>query len=147
MAKELHRRSSTGFLIRLWYRLGMLFGMLIGWQQKPRFSVLLDLSFVSYMLRKNRLAKKNNTERYIRTFRHTYNKWSILIIQYKSTLNLHLLYMNIYKYIQLSNLIYIYIYIYYIYTIYILYIYILYIYILYIYILYIYMDCNNQLGW
>ena len=46
-----------------------------------------------YMLRKNRLAKKYNTERYIRTFRHTYNKWSVLIIQYKSTLNLHLLYL------------------------------------------------------
>ena len=65
------------------------------------------------------IGKKYNTERYNillqipRIFRHIYNKWSILIIQYKSTLNLHLLYMNIYKYILLFNLIYIYIYIYY----------------------------------
>ena len=29
--KELHLRSSTGFLIRLWYCLVMLFGILIGW--------------------------------------------------------------------------------------------------------------------
>ena len=61
------------------------------------------------MLRKNILARKCNTGRYIRAFRHIYNKWSILIIQYKSKLNLHLLYMNIYEYILLSNWIYIYI--------------------------------------
>ena len=29
--KELHRKSSNGFLIRLWYCLVMLFDMLIGW--------------------------------------------------------------------------------------------------------------------
>ena len=44
------------------------------------------------MLRKNKQAKKYNTEGYIRTFRHIYNKWSILVIQYESTLNLDLLY-------------------------------------------------------
>ena len=56
------------------------------------------------------------------TFRHIYNKWSILVIQYKSTLNLDLLYRIynctwIYEYILLSNLIYMYIC--YIYNIYI----------------------------
>ena len=122
--KELHRRSSTGFLIRLWNCLVMLFGMLIGWFQKPRLSGLVDLSYVFYMLRKNKLAKMYNTERYIRTFRHIYYKWSILVMRYKSTLNLDLLY-RIYnciwicEYILLSSL-YIYIYIYiYIYSIYI----------------------------
>ena len=75
--------------------------MFIGWYQKPRFSGLVDLSYVFYMLRRNRLGKKYNTERYIRIFRHIYNKWSILIIQYKSTLNLHLLYMNIWLYMNI----------------------------------------------
>ena len=38
------------------------------------------------------MAKNYDTQRYIRTFRYIYNKWSILVIQYKSTLNLDLLY-------------------------------------------------------
>ena len=52
------------------------------------------------------IGKKYNTERYnklrqmLRTFWHIYNKWSIMIIQYKSTLNLHLLYMNISQHIH-----------------------------------------------
>ena len=99
------------------------------------------------MLKKNKLAKKYNTERYIRTFSHIYYKWSILVLQYKSTWNLDLLYriyncIWLYEYILLSSLIYtyicykyIYIYIYIYMCIYI-YKYILYIYkyILYIYI-------------
>ena len=93
--------------------------------------------------------KKYNTERHnilfqIPTiFRHIYNKWSILIIQYKSTLNLHLL--TIYNSIRIYSvnfsykLIYIciYIYIYIIYLISI--IYIIYYISIYIYIyIYIY---------
>ena len=54
-----------------------------------------------YVKEEYRLTKKHNTERYIRTFRHIYDKWSILIIQYKSTLNLHLLYMNIWLYMNI----------------------------------------------
>ena len=42
-----------------------------------------------------------------RIFWHFYNKWSILIIQYISTLNLHLLYTNIWLYMN----IYVYVYI------------------------------------
>ena len=109
--KELHRRSSAGFSIRLWYCLVMLFGMLIGWYQKARFSGLLNLSYVFYMLRRNRLAKKYNTERYIRIFRHIYNKWSILIIQYKSTLNLYYIHLHYMDILYCPNF-YIYIYIY-----------------------------------
>ena len=94
----------TGFLIRRRYCLVILFGMLIGWQYKPRFSGLVYLaSYAFYMLRRNGLAKKYNTERFNillqipRIFKHIYIKWSILIIQYNSTLNLHLLHMNIYN--------------------------------------------------
>ena len=107
--------------------------------------------------------KKYNTERHnilfqIPTiFRHIYNKWSILIIQYKSTLNLHLL--TIYNSIRIYSVnfsykliyicIYIYIYIYIIYLIsiiYIIYYISIYIYI-YIYIyLYIYSSIKNAIS-
>ena len=66
------------------------------------------------------MAKKYNTKRnnillQIQiNFRHIYNRWSILIIQYKSTLSLHLLYMNIWLYMDIwyYPIFYIYIYIY-----------------------------------
>ena len=101
--------------------------------------------------------KKYNTERHnilfqIPTiFRHIYNKWSILIIQYKSTLNLHLL--TIYNSIRIYSvnfsykLIYICIYIYIIYLISI--IYIIYYISIYIYIyiyLYIYSSIKNAIS-
>ena len=63
--EELHRRNPTGFLIRLWYCLVMLSGMLKSWCRKPRFSGLEYLSYIFYILRRNGLAKKYNTERYI----------------------------------------------------------------------------------
>ena len=62
------------------------------------------------MLGRNGLAKRYNTERYNillqrpRVFRYINNKWSILIIQYKSTLNLHLLYVNIQLYMNIMNI-------------------------------------------
>ena len=64
------------------------------------------------------MAKKYNTERYNillqiqRIFRHISNKGSILTVQNKSKVNLHLTvyeYIIVYKYILLSNFIYIYI--------------------------------------
>ena len=77
------------------------------------------------------MAKKYNTERYVRIFWHIYYKWSILIIQYKInikfTFTVHeciIVYEQIHIYILLSNLIYIYIYNIYIYTIYYIYVYI-----------------------
>ena len=106
------------------------------------------------MLRRNRMAKKYNTERYVRIFWHIYYKWSILIIQYKInikfTFTVHEClivyeYIWIYSIIQFEIYIYIYIYILYIYYIYtiILYIYI-YMYIC-IYYIYIYELCAFRL--
>ena len=83
------------------------------------------------MLKRNRLAKKYNTERYIRIFRHIYYKWSILIIQdkinIKFTLTVHeciIAYEYIWIYCIIQFDIYIYIYIYTIYNIQYIYIYI-----------------------
>ena len=93
------------------------------------------------------MAKKYNTERYVRIFWHIYYKWSILIIQYKInikfTFTVHEC-LIVYEYIWIYSIIQFEIYIYiYIYTIYLLYIYYntIYIYIcIYVYTIYIYMN-------
>ena len=96
LVKEFHCRYSTGFWLCLWYCLVMLFGMLMGRYQKPRFSGLVYTSLVLYMLRgrkegidwqKNRLQKDKTCYWYRENFKVNLQKIIIFLkIQYKSTL-------------------------------------------------------------
>ena len=113
---ELHRRSSTVFLIRVWYSLVMLFGMLIGWLQGPRFSGLAYRSYVFYMLRRNGLTKNTLQRDIIYYFKYREFSGIFTIIDHISDNSIQINirftstvyeYIIVYEYILLSNFMYI----------------------------------------
>ena len=109
---EPHQKSSIGFLICFWYCLVMLFGMLVGWQQKPTFSGLAYPSYVFYMLRRNGLARNILQKDIIYYFKYwgfsgifTINDHisdNSIQINIRFTFTAHE-YIIVYKYILLSN--------------------------------------------